>query len=55
MNAVASIRISTGGQNRGQRLAILANAHRSGLSVDTFVEARISSRRVAVKRDYILY
>jgi DNA invertase Pin-like site-specific DNA recombinase len=51
MRTVAYIRISTGGQDlNSQRLAILDYAHRQGLRVDTFVEARVSSRRTAVKR-----
>jgi DNA invertase Pin-like site-specific DNA recombinase len=51
MRTVAYIRISTGGQDLdSQRLAILDYAHRQGLRVDTFVEARVSSRRAAVKR-----
>lgn len=51
MRTVAYIRISTGGQDLdSQRLTILDYAHRQGLRVDTFVEARVSSRRAAVKR-----
>jgi DNA invertase Pin-like site-specific DNA recombinase len=51
MRTVAYIRISTGGQDlNSQRLTILDYAHRQGLRVDTFVEARVSSRHAAVKR-----
>jgi DNA invertase Pin-like site-specific DNA recombinase len=51
MRTVAYIRISTGGQDLdSQRLTILDYAHRQGLRVDTFVEARVSSRRAAVRR-----
>ena len=51
MHTVAYVRISTGGQDLdGQRLAILNYAHRQGLTVHTFVEARVSSRRTALKR-----
>ena len=51
MRTVAYVRISTGGQDLdGQRLAILKYAHRQGLTVHTFVEARVSSRRTALKR-----
>jgi DNA invertase Pin-like site-specific DNA recombinase len=51
MRTVAYIRISTGGQDLdSQRLTILDYAHRQGLRVDTFVEARVSSRYAAVKR-----
>jgi DNA invertase Pin-like site-specific DNA recombinase len=51
MRTVAYVRISTGGQDLdGQRLAILNYAHRQGLTVHTFVEARVSSRRTALKR-----
>jgi DNA invertase Pin-like site-specific DNA recombinase len=42
MRTVAYIRISTGGQGlESQRLAILDYAHRQGLTVHTFVEARL--------------
>ena len=51
MRTVAYIRISTGSQDLdSQRLTILDYAHRQGLRVDTFVEARGSSRRASVKR-----
>jgi DNA invertase Pin-like site-specific DNA recombinase len=51
MRTFAYIRISTGSQDLdGQRLAILDYAHRQGLTIDTFVEARVSSRRATVKR-----
>jgi DNA invertase Pin-like site-specific DNA recombinase len=51
MRTVAYIRISTGGQDLdSQRLAILDYAHRQGLTVHTFVEAQVSSRRAAAKR-----
>jgi DNA invertase Pin-like site-specific DNA recombinase len=51
MRTVAYIRISTGSQDLdSQRLTILDYAHRQGLRVDTFVEARVSSRHAAVKR-----
>ena len=51
MRTVAYIRISTGGQDLdGQRLAILNYAQRQGLAVDTFVEARVSSRSMTLKR-----
>jgi DNA invertase Pin-like site-specific DNA recombinase len=51
MRTVAYVRISTGGQDLdGQRLAILHYAHRQGLTVHTFVEARVSSRRTVLKR-----
>jgi DNA invertase Pin-like site-specific DNA recombinase len=51
MRTVAYIRISTGSQDLdGQRLAILDYAHRQRLTVHTFVEAQVSSRRAAVRR-----
>ncbi len=51
MRTVAYIRISTGSQDlASQRLAILDYAHRQGLTVDTFVETQVSSRRAAVRR-----
>jgi DNA invertase Pin-like site-specific DNA recombinase len=51
MRTFAYIRISTGSQDLdGQRLAILDYAHRQGLTIDTFVEARVSSRRATVRR-----
>jgi DNA invertase Pin-like site-specific DNA recombinase len=51
MRTVAYIRISTGGQDLdSQRLAILDYAHRQGLTVHTFVEAQVSSRRAAARR-----
>jgi DNA invertase Pin-like site-specific DNA recombinase len=51
MRTVAYIRISTGSQDLdGQRLAILDYAHRQGLTVHTFIEAQVSSRRAAVRR-----
>jgi DNA invertase Pin-like site-specific DNA recombinase len=51
MRTVAYIRISTGGQGLdSQRLAILDYAQRHGLTVQTFVEAQVSSRHVGAKR-----
>jgi DNA invertase Pin-like site-specific DNA recombinase len=51
MRTVAYVRISTGGQDLdSQRFAILDYAHRQGLTVHTFVEARVSSRRPVAKR-----
>ncbi len=51
MRTVASIRLSTGGQGLdSQRLAILAYAHRQGLTVHTFVEAQVSSRYTGARR-----
>src|ERR671915_1260280 len=51
MHTVAYIRISTGGQDLdSQRLAILDYAHRQGLTVNTFVEAQVSSRQTAVRQ-----
>jgi DNA invertase Pin-like site-specific DNA recombinase len=51
MRTVAYVRISTGSQDLdGQRLAILNYAQRQGLTVDTFVESRVSSRHTALKR-----
>jgi DNA invertase Pin-like site-specific DNA recombinase len=51
MRTVAYIRVSTGTQDLdSQRLAILDYAHRQGLTIDTFVEARVSSRRAVVRR-----
>jgi DNA invertase Pin-like site-specific DNA recombinase len=51
MRTIAYIRVSTGSQDLdSQRLAILDYAHRQGLTVDTFVEAQVSSRRTAVRR-----
>jgi DNA invertase Pin-like site-specific DNA recombinase len=51
MRTIAYIRVSTGSQDLdSQRLAILDYAHRQGLTVDTFVEAQVSSRRAAARR-----
>jgi DNA invertase Pin-like site-specific DNA recombinase len=51
MRTVAYLRISTGGQGlESQRLAIFDYAHRHGLTVSTFVEARVSSRQTGAKR-----
>jgi DNA invertase Pin-like site-specific DNA recombinase len=51
MRTVAYVRISTGSQDLdGQRLAILNYAQRQGLTVDTFVESRVSSRHTALRR-----
>jgi DNA invertase Pin-like site-specific DNA recombinase len=51
MRTVAYIRISTGGQDfDSQRLAILDYAHRQGLTVNTFVEAQVSSRQTAARQ-----
>ena len=51
MRTVAYIRISTGGQGlESQRLAILDYAHRHGLTVHAFVEARASARHAGVRR-----
>jgi DNA invertase Pin-like site-specific DNA recombinase len=50
MRTVAYLRISTGGQElNSQRLAILDYAHRHGLMVHTFIEAQVSSRRLAAR------
>jgi DNA invertase Pin-like site-specific DNA recombinase len=52
MRTVAYIRISTGSQDLdSQRLAILDYAHRQGLMVHTFVEAKVSSRRVTARQE----
>ena len=51
MRTVAYIRSSTGGQGlESQRLAILDYAHRHGLTVHAFVEARASARHAGVRR-----
>ena len=51
MRTVASIRVSTGGQElESQRLAILDYAHRHGLTVQPFVEAQASSRHARAQR-----
>jgi len=51
MRTVAYIRVSTGGQGlESPRLAILAYAHRHGLTVQTFVEAHASSRHARARR-----
>jgi DNA invertase Pin-like site-specific DNA recombinase len=51
MRTIAYIRVSTGSQDLdSQRLAILDYAHRQGLTVDTFVEAQVSSRHTAARR-----
>lgn len=51
MRTVAYIRVSTGSQGLdSQRLAILDYAHRHGLTVQTFVEAHVSSRHAGTRR-----
>jgi DNA invertase Pin-like site-specific DNA recombinase len=53
MHTVAYLRISTGSQDlASQRLAILDYAQRQGLTVDTCVEAQVSSRRAAARRGF---
>ena len=51
MRTVAYLRISTGSQGlESQRLAIFDYAHRHGLTVETFVEAQVSSREAGARR-----
>jgi DNA invertase Pin-like site-specific DNA recombinase len=54
MKTVAYLRVSTGGQDLAhQKLAILDHARRHRFSVDQFVEAQLSSRRIRQRKQVL--